>query len=220
MSLPFTTEAFFQLFADYNATWWPVALALWLATAWASLRLFQGHATTGRAMLALLAIHWAWVGIVYHALLFTRINPAAWLFSGLFLVESGLLAHRAFTAPTRLSVSWSARGVLAAGFVLYALAYPAIVLAEGHTFPRMPTFGVPCPTAILTIGVLLTAEPLPAAIAVVPLAWGFIGGSAAFLLEVHADLALLVAGVAMGTVLLLRVILSRRSSSHDGRRQR
>jgi len=220
MSLPFTPEAFFQLFADYNATWWPVALALWLVTAWASLRLFQGHPTSGRMMLAVLAIQWAWVAIVYHALLFTRINPAAWIFSAMFLLESGLLARRALTDHSRLSFSSSPLGVLAAGFVVYSLAYPAIVLAEGHAFPRMPTFGVPCPTTILTIGVLLAAEPLPAAIAVVPLAWGFIGGSAAFLLGVRADLALLAAGVAMGTTLLLRVTLSHRSPSHDGRQAR
>jgi len=78
------------------------------------------------------------------------------------------------------------------------LLYPAIVRAEGHAFPRLPTFGVPCPTTILTIGFLLAADrSLPRLVAVIPFVWAFIGGSAAFLLGVRADLMLLAAGIAL-----------------------
>jgi hypothetical protein len=60
----------------------------------------------------------------------------------------------------------------------------------------MPIFGVPCPTTILTIGFFLSAkDPLPRMLTVIPILWAFIGGSAAFLLGVHADLALLVSGI-------------------------
>ena len=202
MRLPFTPDAFFQIFAEYNAHWWPGALALWLVTVWASIGLLRGRKAAGRTILMVLSIQWAWVAIVYHALLFTRINPAAWLFSGMFLLESGLLAHRAFADRPSFSLTRSPRGVLAAGFIVYGLAYPVIVLASGHTLPRAPTFGVPCPTTIVTIGVLLAATPLPVGAALVPLVWGFVGGSAAFLLGVHADLALFAAGIAIGVTLL------------------
>jgi hypothetical protein len=33
---------------------------------------------------------WLWNAVVYHAVFFTRINPAAWLFAGLFLVQAAL----------------------------------------------------------------------------------------------------------------------------------
>ena len=68
----------------------------------------------------------------------------------------------------------------------------------GHAYPASPTFGVPCPTVMLTIGLLLTAPArLPWQIVVVPIVWSFLGGSAALLLGVATDYVLLVAGVVL-----------------------
>jgi hypothetical protein len=62
---------------------------------------------------------------------------------------------------------------------------------------------VPCPTTILTIGFLLAVDrSLPRLVAVIPLLWAFIGGSAAFLFGVRADLMLLAAGVALAVDLI------------------
>jgi Family of unknown function (DUF6064) len=51
----------------------------------------------------LLATLWIWNAVAYHALLFTSINPAAWLFAGLFTVEGVLLfwaaARRRIESP-------------------------------------------------------------------------------------------------------------------------
>jgi hypothetical protein len=147
----------------------------------------------------LLTLHWAWAGLAYHAAFFSTINPAAWLFSGLFLLEAGLLSwhglvHRRF----QLLRGPLFRHVLSWGLIAYAVLYPAIARAEGHAFPRMPTFGVPCPTTILTIGFLLAADrSWPRIVGVIPLVWAFIGGSAAFLLGVRTDLMLLAAGIAL-----------------------
>lgn len=54
--------------------------------------------------------------------------------------------------------------------------------------------GVPCPTTIFPAGLLLLATPRNKALAIVPMIWSLIGGSAAFLLGVTSDYALLVAG--------------------------
>jgi hypothetical protein len=82
--------------------------------------------------------------------------------------------------------------------IAYGLLYPVIALLDGHSYPRVPTFGLPCPTTIVTVGFLvLVRGRIPAALMVVPLAWAAIGGSAAFLLGVRADLALPVAGLAL-----------------------
>jgi hypothetical protein len=205
MTLPFTDEQFFGVFAAYNLLLWPAALVLWVATAVVCIAWLRGSINRSPLVPALLAIHWIWVGLAYHAAFFTRINPAAWLFSGLFLVEAGLLTWygvirnrirfvaRASFVPH--AVSWA--------LIAYALAYPIIAQAEGRAYPHVPTFAVPCPTTILTIGFLLAADPpLPRLVAVIPILWALIGGSGAFLFGVRADLVLLVAGaVLIGDVL-------------------
>jgi hypothetical protein len=72
-----------------------------------------------------------------------------------------------------------------------------------HTRRLSTPFGVPCPTDILTIGALLTSRGrVPAGLAVVPVIWGMIGGSAAVLLAVPTDYVLLGAGVVLGTLLI------------------
>jgi hypothetical protein len=61
----------------------------------------------------------------------------------------------------------------------------------------IPTFGVPCPTTIFTVGLLMLATPRLWRLSIIPVIWSVIGGSAAFLLGVSADYALPVAGIAL-----------------------
>lgn len=69
----------------------------------------------------------------------------------------------------------------------------------------MPSFGVPCPTTLLTVGLLLGLEPgRLRGLFVVPLLWSLVGGSAAFLLGVRTDLMLLVGAVALVFAMLSR----------------
>ena len=218
MGLPFTHDEFFGIFAEYNRIFWPVVGALWLVTAGAVVATWRSPARCSSALTHLLGFLWAWNAVAYHAFLFTRINPAAWLFSALFAVQALLL----FRAGARQQAEYfMARGpmhVAGVGLVGYALAYPFISVALGHDYPAAPTFGVPCPTAILTIGVLLTMGPggsgresFALAPAVIPAVWGFIGGSAAVLLTVTADYALLGAGMLMTAVLIVRVMRATRA---------
>jgi hypothetical protein len=80
--------------------------------------------------------------------------------------------------------------------LVYGLAYPAIGVALGLEYPRMPVFVVPCPTTLLTAGfLLLTAPGWPRPGNLIPIVWTAVGGSAAFLLDVRADFALVAAGV-------------------------
>jgi hypothetical protein len=85
-------------------------------------------------------------------------------------------------------------------------------MALGHPYPATPTFGVPCPTAILTIGVLLTARGgVPVTLSIIPALWGLIGGSAALLLAVPADYVLLGAGLLLSSMLIARGVARSRS---------
>ena len=198
MQLPFTREQFFDLFAAYNEALWPAAAALWTASA-AICALRLSSARPGdRWISALLAGHWAWSALAYHVAFFTRINPAAWLFAALFLGQA-VLFFRVGVVQRRLSFApWgNAWAPLAWGLIAYSLAYPAINALDHLTLLRIPTFGVPCPTTIFTAGVLMLATPRSWSLSAVPVIWSAIGGSAAFLLGVHADMALPMAGMAL-----------------------
>jgi hypothetical protein len=197
MQLPFTREAFFDLFAAYNNAMWPAVVAIWLVSAFAAWMLWFRH-PQGRWVSALLAIQWAWSGIAYHVVYFTRINPAAWLFAAMFVAQAGLFV---WSGVIQNNLSFTSGHTRWAQFgrvlMLYALAYPLINMVEHGSVTRIPTFALPCPTTILTAGVLLqTASPLRS-LAIIPILWAAIGGSAAMLLGVSADYALAVAGVAL-----------------------
>jgi hypothetical protein len=206
MTLPFTAAEFFDVLAAYNERLWPVVLMLWLVTAYAVVMSTRARPERRWLIPGLLAFHWAWSGLAYHAAFFSSINPAAWVFAGLFLLEAWLLiwygvVHDRF----QLSHGPHLQQILSWGLIVYALLYPAIARAEGRAFPRLPIFGVPCPTTILTIGYLLAADrSLPRVVAIVPLIWAFVGGSAAFLFGVRVDLMLLASGVALAVDILRR----------------
>jgi hypothetical protein len=204
MQLPFTREQFFDVFAAYNATLWPVVLALWIASAVLAVLLARRWSPAAdRAVSTFLAIHWAWSALAYHAAFFAAINPAAWLFAALFLVEAALLAWwGTIRGSLRFGGEPSAWTPVAWVLVAYALVYPAINAAQHGTFVRIPAFGVPCPTTIFTAGLLMLASPRMPALTIVPILWSAIGGSAAWLLGVHADYALPIAGAALAVSLL------------------
>jgi uncharacterized protein DUF6064 len=163
----------------------------------------SAHHAHDRWVSALLAAHWAWSAVAYHVAFFTRINPAAWIFAALFLVQAVLL-FRVGVVQRRLSFAprASAWAPLAWGLIVYSLAYPAINALDHRSLLRIPTFGLPCPTTIFTVGVLMLATPRCWSLSVVPVIWSAIGGSAAFLLSVRADLALPIAGIALAIFLV------------------
>ena len=215
MQLPFTRAEFLDVFGAYNTALWPSVVILWLLTAGFAIPIVRGSRAHDRALSALLAIHWTWSAVAYHAAFFSSINPAAWVFAGLFLLEAALVASLGiFRTRLQFSAPHSVRHLLASVLVVYALAYPFIVQAEGLKFPRAPSFGVPCPTTIFTIGVLLTARSLPWSVTVIPILWAAIAGSSAFLLGVRSDLILFVAA---GVLVAYATASSNRKGIAQGR---
>jgi hypothetical protein len=90
------------------------------------------------------------------------------------------------------------------------VAYPLVARSFGHIYPAAPTFGLPCPTTIATLGLLLwLVPPVPLPLVVVPLIWSAVGTSAAVRLGVREDFGLGLAGVLTLMVLLTTRRLSR-----------
>jgi hypothetical protein len=202
--LPFDRDALLSLLAHYNEAIWPWQV-LWLALAFAALGLLH-PATRGalktRGVAAILAGLWAWMGVVFHFVFFSTIQPAAWLFGAVSLLQAAALvwygvAHDGFAAAAPLArTRW--RSVAAWALIGYALlAYPLLGWEQGLRFPAVPTFSVPGPTTIYTVGLMLLAGPsVPRVLFIVPVLWALVGSMAAMTLGLTQDLVLWLAGIA------------------------
>lgn len=196
--LPFTSEQFLAVFVAYNEAIWPIQIAAYLLGVIAVALLFWNPPGADRIIVAIVAAMWLWTGVAYHALFFSAINKAAYIFAALFIAQGGALIYAGvyrdqlrFGNRTR-PLSW----VGVALMIYAAILYPLIGLSTGHRYPEIPMFGVtPCPVTIFTFGLfLLATPPLSRWLLVIPFIWSLIGGSAAFLLHVPQDWPLLVSG--------------------------
>ena len=213
MRMPFTPEQFLDVFRQYNEAVWPAQWLLYAAGAAAVVLAFSRSPHAGRVISAILAGLWLWMGIVYHVVFFRPINPAALIFGGAFIAQATLFVWLGvWRGRLTFGVPRGASSVLAVALILYALVlYPMLGRALGHVYPAAPTFGLPCPTTILTLGLLLLAAPSrPRVLFVIPLLWTAVGTSAAVQLGMFEDFGLLVAGVVTLIVLLVPALPHRR----------
>jgi len=223
MTIPFTVEQFFDIFGTYNTAIWPAQVVAYIFGIIA-LGLALGEKNLfSRIISGILALFWIWMGVFYHTVHFSVINPAARIF-GLFYVLQGVVFLLIGTILGRLSFRFNYKPlpILGGCFILYAMViYPLLGLGFGHSYPKAPIFGVaPCPTTIFTFGILLWAtKPVPGYLLVIPFLWSIVGMSAALNLQVPQDYGLVVAGV-LGTTLILiqnrKVKRSVQLTSPDG----
>jgi len=212
MQVPFTQQQFLDVFGAYNSTAWPVVIALWLVTFAFGVRFVRGQARSV-TLSTLAAVHWAWSGLVYHAWFFTDINPAAWLFAGVFVLEAFAFVWFGMVRRTLMfERGRTTRHAMAGALFAFSLAYPFLVLASGHVVPRAPLFAVPCPTTLCTAALLLTAvRPAPVLVFVIPVMWATLAGTAAIALGVTPDLMLFVAAVCLVVYVALPFIVRGRT---------
>jgi hypothetical protein len=188
--MPFTANAFLDTFAAYNLSLWPLVAALWLATVTVFVGFMFGRSVPTSVPRILLAGHWLWAGVMYHAFFFTAINPAAWLFAAFFVAQGVLLLTTRSVDRSTNAPRGSLRYTVASVLIVYSLLYPLIVWLDGFAYPRMPAFGVPCPTTVLTIGFLIAVSARSFLLSAIPIAWSVVGGSGVWLFGVRADIAL------------------------------
>ena len=214
--LPFDAHQFFEAFARYNAAVWPAPIALELAALVAVVLALRPAARSDRVIGAILGGLWLWTGGVYHLGFFRPINPAATVFGALFVLEGVLLVIAG--RQGRLHFAWTRTTVGSGGAALIVFAlviYPILAYVLGHRFPATPTFGLPCPTTILTLGLLLwAAPPRPWSVLVIPLAWSALGASAAVQLGVWEDFGLVAAGGLTLALMLLPGAVETQPAAH------
>jgi hypothetical protein len=203
--LPFTVEQLLGVFERYNVAVWPMQVILHgLALAAAGLAASPLRQSS-RIVASVLAFFWLWMGVVYHWLFFTAINPAAYLFGalcvsqGVLFLDAGMVRH-----SLSFCFTWNVYAAVGGVFLLYALlVYPLFGHLLSHGYPAAPSFGIPCPATIFTFGLLLwTDRRLPKYLLAIPFLWSLVGSTTAVLLTTTQDFGLLAAGV-VGTALIL-----------------
>jgi len=207
--LPFTVEQFFAVFVDYNRSVWPAQWLLRGIAAGVLILCVYRSSWRDRAICLLIASLWTWTAVAYHLLHFATINRTAYLFAAFFLGQAALFAWWAISDRSlELRLRPDFRSFVGIAVLVYALiGYPLLSTRLGHSYPASPTFGVPCPTTIFTLGILTLARASRTSILfAIPLLWSLVGGSAAFLLGVWQDLGL----VASGALVIGLFVLDRR----------
>jgi Family of unknown function (DUF6064) len=204
--LPFSPEQFMAVFAAYNAAIWPAQIVAYGLGLIAVVGILNPGVHSAWVVAAALSGMWLFTGVAYHWLSFAWINPAAYGFGIAFALQACLLAYAAWSGRLRFGLPQSRkRRVAGLALVLYAaILYPMIGLIV-HGYPAVPLFGVtPCPVTIFTLGcLLLTRAPISWWMIAVPVLWSLIGGTAAFLLGVPQDWALLAGGLMTISLLVL-----------------
>jgi len=203
----FTKEQFIEVFVEYNTAVFPFQAILILLAIAAIAFSIKRFSFSNKTISIILTFLWLWTGIVYHLFFFTRINKAAYLFGilyivqGIFFLNSGVIKNR-----LDFRYKFDTYGILGIVFILYALIiYPLLNLLLGHSYPASPTFGLPCPTTILTFGLLMwTEKTLPKYLLFIPLIWSVIGFFAALNFGIYADIGLLVIGLTAFVLLIIR----------------
>ena len=213
MNIPFTIDQFFEIIREYNTSIFPMQIILNLLALVSIILAIIKSNYTNKFISITLGFFWLWMGIVYHFIFFTKINPAAFVFA-IFFVLQGIIFIYYGAVKNRISFGFRKDwiGMVGLLFIIYALLiYPVLGILFGHTYPDNPTFGLPCPTTIFTFGILLwTMKKVRIYLVIIPFLWSIIGLSAAINMRVYEDFGLIVAGV-IGLILL---IISNKKLSH------
>lgn len=207
--LPYTSEVYFRLIAQYYASFPGLPVIAWLLALMVVVALIRPFPGRDRLIAGVVAAGWLWTGIVFHYGWFATINFAAPVYAALFLVQGavmlwvGVVRHRVTYA--RPGGGRGMVGLAVAG--LGGLVWPLLDLAFGHGWGEVRIAGAtPAPTALLLLGLsLLTRGCWPWQLLIVPLIWVVAGTLTGWILGVPQDMLLaLAAAVVLVTALTTR----------------
>jgi len=207
MKTPFTSSQFFDVFKNYNLAVFPMQYVFYAVGLLAIFFALKPNQGSNKIVSGVLSFFWLWMGVVYHLVFFSSVNPAAFLFGALFCLQGILfLTNGVFRDKLTFKVQPDGYGITGIFLIVFALfIYPLLGYIKGHVYPSSPTFGLPCPTTIFTFGLFLMSEKkCPVILLLIPFLWSVIGFSAAFQFGIVEDTGLLIAGIVSILLLLIR----------------
>ncbi len=169
--LLFSPRVYWRLIEQYNQALWPVQIAILLVGAAAFFGVLRRWPRAWRAVWVLLAGGWLFVTWAYLLQRYAAINwPVRYLAPFIFL-EGILLLGLAFRTQEAVPAGRGTGRFL----LFYGLAgHPLVTAMQGGAWSAAELVGLlPDPTAIVTLGVLLTwgRGGLSRALLVIPLLW-------------------------------------------------
>jgi len=134
--MPFTAEQLFRVFEKYNHAVFPIQILLICAAVAAVVLARKPRGFSGPVVTGVLAFLWFWSGVTYHLTFFTEINPAAYIFAALFVVQACLFIYQGIRKNhLKFRFERNIYGILGAALVVYALvAYPLIGRSRACVF--------------------------------------------------------------------------------------
>lgn len=147
--LMFSPRVYWQLFAQVNQAWWPVALVL-ITCLLAAQRLVQRDSQwTSWLLVASLSAAWCSAAVLFHHLHFAPVNSAAQLYAAGFVVQAALLLL--WCRGGR----WHWRGTPLGLLAFALLLHPALAALSGRAWQQAELFALaPDPTAYATLAAL------------------------------------------------------------------
>lgn len=197
--LPFTTEVYVRLLAEYNLATKPAYVLAPVFCIVMLLSIGLRYRIADRVVPLGLAAFWLWTGIAFHYFFFATINFIAPVFTvlfvlqGMLLVWTGTIRGGLAFRPADVPRSWIGVCVV----LLTWIIYKEVADMLGRAWPGSAEVGVaPSPTTAVTLGFLLLAQPrAPWHLLVIPLLWCVIGTAYGWFLGIYEDLALLPAAL-------------------------
>ncbi|MGE3292047.1 MAG: DUF6064 family protein [Geminicoccaceae bacterium] len=189
--LPYDTETLLSAVAGYHSGYSLVTAVVFALAAITLLLAVWCPTPARRAVPLLLAACWVWIAAVWHFGIFAQLNFAAPAYGSLFLLQAAFLAWFGYRGlEFGPPIGWP--GV--AGFVLAVIALvglPIVDLLRGWPWLSVRLAGVdPCPTAVLTLGVLLLSRPPRVGAMIIPALWTLVAAATGWVLGIASDMLL------------------------------
>ncbi len=188
----------------YNNSIFPMQIIMLVVAMVLTYFLFaKPSAKMDKIMKGYLAFAFAWAGLMFPIYGFSKIIFTIYylVLASLFIIDI-FRAKIEFKLPETNGKKYFVLFLIISAFVLY----PVIEYISGHSYPRIPLFGVaPCPTIIFSLALLIGSIPkvnkkIFILLIIPAISYGFI---VPITLGVWADLILLVAGI-YGLVMLMK----------------
>jgi hypothetical protein len=175
----FNVQTFLDMLAGYNRNIWPLQTVAYFLAILCLFLAFRPSRVSSKLISMVLSFFWIWTGTVFGIFYWGPVYWPAyplmglWILQGVFFFVSGFIK-----SDISFKLKFNFYSILGSIFILYGLAgYQVLGYFIGHRYPVFFAPGlVPCPTNVLTVGMLLLSDKKnPGHLLIIPLAWSISG---------------------------------------------